>query len=305
MSNSKMRVMTFKEIREDKTLKPPEIIGDGILPHEALLVIIGAPKTRKSFLVYNLATAIAEGRGFACFKIEESYRVLILSAEGGYFSNRDRIKVITEQIDDEAAERAKIATFCNIKVDGEYEEIKKLIEEHTPKVLIIDPLIRFHSQDENTAQGMSIVFDKLRQLIEEHHISIILVHHSGKNMRKGGRGSSVIEGEYDSAITISKTKLKFDLRHAESPSDININFNDETLWIEGGGNVEQINCEDNVMYRAVNFVRKNGASKKSSIRDAIMKEYSCSDKTAYRNIADAIKNGILEETDDNLIQIKE
>ena len=61
MSNSKMRVMTFKEIREDKTLKPPEIIGDGILPHEALLVIIGAPKTRKSFLVYNLATAIAEG----------------------------------------------------------------------------------------------------------------------------------------------------------------------------------------------------------------------------------------------------
>jgi hypothetical protein len=128
---------------------------------------------------------------------------------------------------------------------------------------------------------MSIVFDKLRQLIEEYHISIILVHHSGKNMRKGGRGSSVIEGEYDSAITISKTKLKFDLRHAESPSDITISFNGETLWFESGGNNYNGDLEDDPVYE---FLQNNGDIAQPELMNKWIEDGTFKKDTAYRKV---------------------
>ena len=65
-------------------------------------------------------------------------------------------------------------------------------------MVIFDPLLRFHDADENSANGIGQVYAKIRQLIVDLGISVIIVHHTGKVPSRGGRGTSAIIGEYDS-----------------------------------------------------------------------------------------------------------
>ena len=68
---------------------------------------------------------------------------------------------------------------------------------------------------------MNVVFRRFRELIDII-LSIIIVHHTGKNTNLGGLGYSLIRGEYDSCITLKKLgdnhKMYFDMRHVETPS---------------------------------------------------------------------------------------
>ena len=91
-------VMSILDFVSDTTESPEPIIGNGILLPETLLIIIGPPKVGKSFLVCNLATAMMRGTGFACFNITKPHNVMILSAEGGFYPNRNRIRLITKGI---------------------------------------------------------------------------------------------------------------------------------------------------------------------------------------------------------------
>ena len=83
---------------------------------------------------------------------------------------------------------------------------------------------------------MGQVFRRLRTLIDDFNISLIIVDHTGKDSSKGARGSSVKRSEYDSAIYMNSkdnnSQLSFDMRHIETPDDKHIKFNSETCWFE-------------------------------------------------------------------------
>ena len=96
MDNDKIK--TFYEIANDHSEPPQPIIDDGILLDSSLLTIIGKHKSNKSFLAFNLGVAIASGIEFAGFKVIDKHRVLILSAEGGYYPNRERIQRMVNNI---------------------------------------------------------------------------------------------------------------------------------------------------------------------------------------------------------------
>ena len=55
-----------------------------------------------------------------------------------------------------------------------------------------------------------------------------------KNGSRGRRDSSVIDGEYESAVYIDREnshhKLNFDMRHVESPENILANFCPDSYW---------------------------------------------------------------------------
>ena len=110
------------------------------------------------------------------------------------------------------------------------------VQTKKPEVIILDPLIRFISEDENSSVKMGQVFRRLRTLIDDFDISLIIVDHTGKDPSKSARGSSVKRSEYDSAIYMhskdNNSRLSFDMRHVETPDDEYIKFNSETCWFE-------------------------------------------------------------------------
>ena len=99
-----IKIHSFLELIQDDSKPPKAIVDNGVLLDKSLLIIIGKHKSNKSFLALNMAVAIASGTDFAGFKIVDKHRVLFLSAEGGYFPNRDRIQTIARNIDSEDLE---------------------------------------------------------------------------------------------------------------------------------------------------------------------------------------------------------
>src|SRR5689334_15371203 len=87
----RLPIKKLSELLADKTEPPPAIIANGILLEKSLLLISGQPKAKKSFLAYNLAVALASGQGNEWLKVSKPCHVLVLSAEGGYFPNRERL----------------------------------------------------------------------------------------------------------------------------------------------------------------------------------------------------------------------
>ena len=285
---NKVKLYSLKEITEDNSQPPEPIIDNGVLLDGTILLIIGPPKSKKTFLTQNLAISIASGQDFAGFKVPEAKKVMYLLAEGGYYPNRDRLKKMAPNID--ANLILGHPTYLPINRPDYYDYLYELVKEDNPDVLILDPLIRFHDVDENSASQMSDVLGKIRTMMAELKVSVILVHHTGKVASRGGRGSSVIVGDYDSCIEICKSDycnvlLKFDMRHVETPSPKKIRFNLDTFWFENESGI-------------VELIESAGGD---LLKEDLIKLYGKPKATAYRHINKAIKSGSIEEDDKHLI----
>ena len=235
--------MNFNELINDMSDPPPAIVDGGILLDKTLCLVLGQPKSGKTLFATNLALKISFGEDYLGFKINNPKKVLYLSAEGGYYPNRNRIKLMgapLQQIQNASilGQNFDFNTYSNYDLsdDKSIKEIISIIKKHEVEVLIIDPLVRFHSGDENSAKDISVVMKNIRSLIEDYNLSIIIVHHSGKQVGRGARGSSVITSEYDSRITITKQQnysiLSFDMRHVETPEKMKVKLNTDSLWFE-------------------------------------------------------------------------
>ena len=86
------RIASYNELLNDDSKPPKPIIDNGVLIDGTLLLLIGPPKSKKTFLTMNLALSIASGSDFSGFKVPKPKKVLYLLAEGGYYATRDRLK---------------------------------------------------------------------------------------------------------------------------------------------------------------------------------------------------------------------
>ena len=295
LGSSKMaELITFSDIINDMSEPPEPIVGDGVLLDNTILEIVGEAKSKKTFLALNMSVAIASGKSFAGLNIEKQSRVLHLSAEGGYFPTRERIQTMAKDISEEALSNIYFSKYVNmsIDVDDDYHALQSWIEKAKPDVLVLDPLIRFHSQDENSSTAMNVVFRRFRELIDKYSLSIIIVHHTGKNTSLGGRGSSLIRGEYDSCITLKKLgdnhKLSFDMRHVETPSPRILSFNKDTFWFE----------EDETNNKVVEYLKENNSTTKSELVNYWASTDTYKSSHSYRIINDAIEKELIWESDD-------
>jgi len=208
---------------EERSTPPTPIIDDGILLEESLLLISAEKKVGKSMLGYNIAIAISEGINFAFFKVPKPRSVLYMTAEGGQYPNEERIRKMG---DCKNFSNENLTVVFNPKTlfddEEKLEEFKALLDDVQPEVVIVDPLIRFHQQDENSSSGMTKIFGILRALMEEYSFALIIIHHLGKDGSRLARGSSAILGEYDSSIVLSKNirskriTCTFDMRHVRT-----------------------------------------------------------------------------------------
>ncbi len=290
------RVIPLSDLLNDTSEPPTPIIKDGFLLDNSIMLIAAPHKAKKSFLALNFAMAIATGNGFAGFEITEPKSVHVVTGEGGYWGNRDRVRKMCEQIEG-YCENAKI-TFMNtnrfnILDDDDWWDLKRDLLGCEADVLVLDPLIKFHHEDENSASGMTRVFTRLRLLAEEAEVSIILVHHTGKEWGKGPRGSSVITGEYDSCIMMTKgkdhTDLRFDMRHVETPDPVSLVFNPDTFWFERDETTE--------IPEVLEIIYTYGKPmSKAQLVHELEHEYEIAQSTAYRKVKKAVIDGIIIQT---------
>ena len=208
-----------------KLPKAPFYIQDW-LPKHGKLVMYAPAKHGKSYLATQLARVIGAGDEFLG-KTTEQGVVLYIQSELGHRILQDRMLSTGKDY-----ENVVVGTIFSLKIDsdGGKETLLRAIESIKPNVIILDPLYKMINGDENDTQEMRQTIDTLDELLDagaEQDMSLVVIHHTGKDITRGGRGSSVIEDWADSYVEMRKISKDGEpltirltpkaLRHAELP----------------------------------------------------------------------------------------
>lgn len=218
---------------------PAAQVGDPTAPLRWLLrdlflvgaagILGGAPKTGKSFFALELAVAVASATAAAGrFVVATPGPVLLCAAE-------DPPAVVVQRLAALAAARAHpLATLPvavivepGVRLPDGLPRLAATVAQVAPRLLILDPLIRLHRADENSAADMAGVLDGLRGLARATECAILLVHHTRKAPAGGVaghglRGSSDLHAFGDTNLYLRRVggpeaALELRIEHRAAP----------------------------------------------------------------------------------------
>ena len=193
-----------------------------------------------AWIVHQIAMALAEGKPWHSFQIKESHRILYILAEGGYFSIRERIRMLLGTAINFPEDKLflwPVRPF-NILDSSDFAELSQSIDRYDPDIIFLDPMRKLHTADENDNGAMQAVMSRFRSLITDKGRSLMLSHHTNKG-NHSARGASAIIGDCDTVLklewnksdkTIATHSLRAEkVRHGPVPADLALSFDSNTL----------------------------------------------------------------------------
>jgi hypothetical protein len=216
------------------TTAPLAWLAEGLFLQGGAGILGGAPKSGKSFFALDLCVAVASATPCAGrFPIPNKGRVTLLCAE-------DPHAVIVERLQALASSRGLHLADLSLDVIVEPAvrlpegllRLRATIDKTKPRLLLLDPLIRLHRADENSAAEMSVILDGLRSLARDTTTAILLVHHTrkapGPSAGAALRGSSDLHAFGDTNLYFRKlthdgtVELRIEHRATSCPPPIQL-----------------------------------------------------------------------------------
>lgn len=228
---------------QDYETEDKEWIIDKLIPSKAVGVWTGKRGTMKTFIVLNAISCVAAGKDFLDKYPTVKGKVIYLDKENGVYVMKQRMPMIKKGLELEEPLDIGFICFSTLKIDriADIEQIKEIVAEHKPNLLIVDTYRRGISFEENDAGKVSELFvDTLRPLVEKYNLSIVLIHHDRKGESQGDemdmiRGSSdlanysdfILKNERKGKNLILK-QLKMRMAPEESPMEIGVSSDEES-----------------------------------------------------------------------------
>lgn len=211
--NIKDRILPF--CRADQLqIQPPEKLWliERIWTDCAVGIIGGAPKCCKSWFGLDMAVSVASGtRCLGRFTVKQPGPVLIFMAEDACQAVRARIQALCAQrrLDIEHLNLYVItASILRLDLPHDQHRLDATLTHLNPRLLLLDPLVRLHRLDENSAADISKLLGFIRQMQRSHHAAVALVHHTSKKYRTEPgqqlRGSSDLHAFGDSNVYLAR-----------------------------------------------------------------------------------------------------
>ena len=195
----------------------------------AVGVVAGRPKVAKSWFGLDLAVSVASGTpALGRFPVEAAGPALVYLAEDALPRVRDRVAQLCRHRGFKLSRLdLHVVTADRLRLDTERDQ---LALDHTvarirPALLLLDPLVRLHSLDENSASDISSLLGFLRAINRRHQLALILVHHlakrSTRSLGQSLRGSSDLHAWTDSACYLVRRpddRLLLTVEHRAAPA---------------------------------------------------------------------------------------
>lgn len=178
-------------------------------------ILGGAPKCHKSWLGLELALSVASAtRCLGRFAVCDPGPVLIYLAE-------DAPGVVKQRLRGLCAPRGlalealpiHVVTAPSLRLDLERDQqrLHATLAALRPRLLVLDPFVRLHRIDENSAAEVSAVLAFLREVQRAHDVAVLVVHHARKNASAAGagqglRGSGDFHAWTDSALYVRRRR---------------------------------------------------------------------------------------------------
>ncbi len=164
-------------------------------------VIGGAPKCCKSWLGLDLALSVASATPcLGRFAVTHPGPVLLYLAEDSPSVVRTRLAGLCANRDlDLGALPIHVITTWTLRLDLPHDQhrLADAVRQIRPRLLLLDPFVRLHRIDENSAADVSALLGYLRGLQREHDLAVIVVHHARKNGSGGLQAGQALRGSGD------------------------------------------------------------------------------------------------------------
>ena len=205
---------------------------ESLWAQSAVGIIGGAPKCCKSWLSLDMAVSVASATPcLGRFRVQLPGPALIFMAEDAISSVRARIDALCDhrQLDiDHLDVYAITAPTLHLDLGLDQQRLQATLAALRPRLLILDPLVRLHRLDENSAADISKLLGFVREMQRTYDTAIVLVHHAGKKRRaqpgQALRGSSDLHAFGDSNAYLARRNdriiLTLEHRAAKPPEPI-------------------------------------------------------------------------------------
>ena len=185
------------------------------------MLIVGGSKTGKSFLLIEFCLAVASGRTWIGWKCAQG-RVLYVNLELDRNSCLHRFKDVCEATGT-PREAFRHLDIWNLR--GRTESIDKLVpklvrraKKHSYKVIVIDPIYKVLTGDENSAEQMAKFCNQFDRIATETGAAVAYVHHHSKGAQGGKKsmdrasGSGVFGRDPDALLDLIELPLTEDAK---------------------------------------------------------------------------------------------
>lgn len=209
---------------DETDIAPRPWVAPGMLLRGAVTVVVGEPAAGKSMLMVGWATSLVLGREYGRMKPVKPCTVLTYNTEDDRDEQRRRFSAQFRSIGCTPADMhgrlfrvstESIGTLLSAPREAGMSEtaamrqLEKLIREHRPDVIMLDPLVELHEQEENDNTAIRAVMARFRSLAMQYEMAVVLLHHT----RKGSagiagnpdiaRGATAITGAARIMLTVS------------------------------------------------------------------------------------------------------
>lgn len=208
----------------------------GVLPAAGVAALYGPSASGKSFLAFDLAAAIAEGRDWFGHRVEAAPVVyLALEGEAGF-----KLRAQAWQASRGRKLPADLGMVLQPFALTSGQDVADLADVVPPGgVLVLDTLNRSApTADENSSKDMGLILEGLKELQARTGGLVVAIHHSGKNVAAGLRGHSSLFAAMDAAIEVSRDGDRREWRVAKSKDGMDGDAHPFKLRIETLGQDE-------------------------------------------------------------------
>jgi hypothetical protein len=176
----------------------------GVLPAVGVAAIFGPSASGKSFLGFDLAAHIAEGREWFGHRVSAAPVVYVaLEGEAGFKLRADA----WEQAHGRKLPAGLRLVLQGFKLTGDVPDLAAAIlaAVGAGAVVFVDTLNRAAPMaDENSSRDMGEILEGTKELQRLTAGLVVLVHHTGKDAARGLRGHSSLFAALDAAVEVTR-----------------------------------------------------------------------------------------------------
>lgn len=179
-------------------------IVKGVLPWAELVVVFGESGAGKSFLVVDMAAAVARGLSWRGRRVIQGAVVYVAAEGAGGARNRFRAYCHEHQLKLEDVPIGVIENAPNLMLAEDVKDLIAAIRRFgSPLLIVVDTLAQsMPGGNENTGEDVGRVLGHCKQIHKSTGAMVVLVHHAGKDTTKGARGWSGLRAAADAEIEI-------------------------------------------------------------------------------------------------------
>jgi hypothetical protein len=196
-----------------ENIKPPAWLIDDFLPEKAYAILFGAPETFKTFVALDIALTIATGYTLdttMCWPDVKAAGPVLFAAGEGRSSLSNRVRA-WEQAHYNSSKATNFILADPVPLVS--EELQPFVEGALAlspsgyKLVVLDTVGRaMQGVNENAQEHASAFTNLVERLQYAFGATVLALHHVGKDVDRGARGSSVFGADADTMIKAERKK---------------------------------------------------------------------------------------------------